>query len=82
MRRQATCFECGEEMEETGRNTLYCPSCDVCSDCGCPDADGFQHYAGCETARAIEAAEIDALPADTCYCHIVGHCAVCDERAA
>ncbi len=51
MRRKATCFECGEDMEETGRNTLYCPSCDVCPECRCPNADGFQHHAGCDMAE-------------------------------
>lgn len=41
------CRECGEHLECTGRYTTYCPSCDVCPDCGCPDADGFSHNAGC-----------------------------------
>jgi hypothetical protein len=41
------CFECGEDGQQTGRYTWYCPSCNVCPECGCPDADGFQHYAGC-----------------------------------
>lgn len=47
-----TCFECGDKMEQTGRLTWYCPSCDVCSECGCPNADGLIHYIGCPIAEA------------------------------
>ena len=41
----------------TGRYTAYCPSCQTCETCGCPDADGFSHYAGCQLAVAAERAE-------------------------
>jgi len=41
------CSACGSHLQLTGRNTLFCPSCDVCSTCGCPDADGFAHYGEC-----------------------------------
>lgn len=41
------CRECGEHLLNTGRYTVYCPSCDGCPECGCPAADGFSHYAGC-----------------------------------
>lgn len=41
------CRECGDHLLLTGRYTPYCPGCDTCPDCGCPYADGFQHYAGC-----------------------------------
>ncbi len=41
------CRECGEHLLSTGRYTTYCPSCDVCCDCGCPNVDGFSHYAEC-----------------------------------
>ena len=41
------CHECGEHLSSTGRYTVYCPSCDVCPECGCPNADGFAHYQGC-----------------------------------
>ena len=44
------CFNCDCQMEQTGRLTWYCPDCDVCPDCGCPRADGFAHYQGCESA--------------------------------
>lgn len=50
----AECFECGEQMEQTGRLTWYCPNCDTCPECGCPNADGFAHYAGCEAADEEE----------------------------
>ena len=56
VRNRPRCFECDELMEQTGRNTLYCPSCDVCPECNCPHADGFAHYEGCE---AIEDDEDD-----------------------
>ncbi len=45
--KKPTCFECDAELEQTGRNTWYCPDCNVCAECGCPDADGFMHYANC-----------------------------------
>jgi len=45
-----SCFECGEHLLSTGRYTTYCPDCDTCPDCGCPNVDGFSHYEGCETA--------------------------------
>ena len=48
------CRECGEHRLSTGRYTPYCPSCEACPSCGCPDADGFQHYAGCEDAPREE----------------------------
>jgi hypothetical protein len=41
------CRECGEHLLSTGRYTVYCPSCDTCPTCGCPNADGFSHYLGC-----------------------------------
>ena len=40
------CSECDEHLEQDGRYTTYCPCCNVCPDCGCPDT-GFSHYAGC-----------------------------------
>lgn len=58
--RPASCFECKAAMEQTGRNTWYCPDCDTCPDCGCPNADGFAHYAGCPTGDD-EAALADAV---------------------
>ena len=45
------CSECDTPLEFTGRNTAYCPSCDTCPTCECPNADGFQHYAGCTDAQ-------------------------------
>jgi len=44
------CAECGEHLESTGRYTTFCPSCDTCPTCRCPNADGFAHYAGCADA--------------------------------
>ncbi len=51
------CGECGEHLLATGRYTVYCPSCNTCPECGCPEADGFSHYAGCPTAAALDAEE-------------------------
>ena len=48
------CGECGEHMLSTGRYTTFCPSCNVCPDCQCPQADGFAHNQGCESAPAEE----------------------------
>jgi hypothetical protein len=49
------CKECDSFIEYTGRNTPYCPSCDVCPSCGCPQADGFSHNIGCpETSEETE----------------------------
>lgn len=45
------CRECGEHLMGTGRYTVYCPSCSVCPECGCPRVDGFEHYAGCIEAQ-------------------------------
>lgn len=42
------CYECGEHLLSTGRYTAYCPCCSCCATCGCPDADGFAHYQGCQ----------------------------------
>ncbi len=42
-----SCSECDEHLESTGRDTVYCPSCDVCPMCLCPQVDNFDHYAGC-----------------------------------
>lgn len=28
------CVECGGDLEQDGRNTWFCPSCDCCPDCG------------------------------------------------
>ena len=44
------CRECGAHLQQTGRYTTFCPSCDVCAECGCPNADGFAHWAGCKAA--------------------------------
>ena len=42
------CSNCGEHtIKQTGRATLYCDDCNTCPTCGCPDVDGFMHYAGC-----------------------------------
>lgn len=43
------CRECGDHLHSTGRYTPYCPSCDTCPDCGCPQADGFEHYDSCDS---------------------------------
>jgi hypothetical protein len=48
------CVECGEHLASTGRYTVYCPCCDCCGECGCPDADGFTHYAGCSLVEEEE----------------------------
>ena len=48
------CRECGTHLEATGRYTVFCPSCDVCAECGCPQVDGFAHYAGCKAAVCEE----------------------------
>lgn len=48
------CSECSEHLEQTGRYTTFCPSCDVCSECGCPGVDGFAHYIGCAFIEAYE----------------------------
>jgi len=53
------CEECGDHGLVTGRYTSYCPSCQTCESCGCPEADGFSHYQGCQLAAAAErAAEV------------------------
>lgn len=52
------CTECDTHLESTGRYTVYCPICDVCPECGCPDADGFSHNQGC-TALDQEEDEAD-----------------------
>lgn len=41
------CKECGAHLVSSGRYTVYCPDCDVCLDCGCPQVDGNMHYSGC-----------------------------------
>lgn len=46
------CRECEDHLESTGRYTAYCPSCDRCQECECPNADGFSHYAGCSEVDA------------------------------
>lgn len=51
------CRECDTHLMSTGRYTVYCPSCSCCFACGCPDADGFQHYLGCTEARSEEEPE-------------------------
>lgn len=33
-RRMHTCRECDEPLEQDGRLTWYCPSCDTCYACG------------------------------------------------
>ena len=43
-----TCRECKMTCEQSGRLTWYCPSCDVCPECHCPNVDGFAHYDGCK----------------------------------
>lgn len=48
-----TCFECGREMEQTGRLTWYCVDCNVCPICDCPQVDGFLHYSGCINAESF-----------------------------
>lgn len=45
------CGECDEHLQLTGRNTSFCPSCNVCSVCDCPQVDGFSHYAGCSESE-------------------------------
>lgn len=57
------CTECKTPLEQTGRNTYYCPVCNTCPECDCPDADGFQHYAGC-SAAAIEEDDFSLLLTD------------------
>ena len=46
------CEECNEHIMITGRYTRYCPSCDCCIDCGCPNVDGFAHYQDCPSNYA------------------------------
>lgn len=48
----AECRECGEHLICDGRYTTYCPSCDVCPDCGCEIGS---HYAGCAEVARLEA---------------------------
>src|SRR5438270_8181888 len=48
--RYGWCVECGSDLEEDGRNTRYCPSCDTCEECGCFDG----HNAGCDLADTEE----------------------------
>jgi hypothetical protein len=55
--RTHNCFECGEYMRFTGRNTAYCPECNVCPECGCPAADGFAHYGGCPVLAELADSE-------------------------
>lgn len=45
------CPECGDHLQSTGRYTVYCPSCNTCPECSCPEADGFSHYAGCSLVK-------------------------------
>lgn len=54
------CSECGEHLLCTGRYTPYCPSCQTCPTCGCPEADGFSHYAGCDEAEEADDDDADA----------------------
>ena len=42
-----SCRECDEHLMNTGRYTVYCPFCNTCPECGCPNVDGFEHYQGC-----------------------------------
>ena len=37
------CGDCDTKLEQDGRNTWYCPSCDMCPECSCFDG----HNAGC-----------------------------------
>lgn len=60
MSRAITCRECDTICEQTGRNTWYCPDCDTCSVCGCPNADGFSHYAGCPSSVISDDEDDDA----------------------
>lgn len=64
------CKECGEHLLSTGRYTTYCPSCDCCSTCGCPNADGFAHYADCTDKG-------DEDNSHVCGCADVHTCMVC-----
>lgn len=41
------CKECDEHIVSSERYTVYCPSCHVCLECGCPQVNGFGHYPGC-----------------------------------
>lgn len=61
MGKAPTCRECQETCEQTGRLTWYCPSCDVCEECGCPRADGFVHNEGCKIAAEEEEMRLDHL---------------------
>lgn len=54
------CRECGAHLLSTGRYTPYCPDCDTCPDCGCPNADGFAHYAGCSLLESELSEEVEA----------------------
>lgn len=58
------CCECGAHLESTGRYTVYCPSCDCCPECLCPNVDGFAHYAGCKAADDDDKGE--RVKCDTC----------------
>jgi hypothetical protein len=53
------CRECDTHLMSTGRYTVYCPSCDTCAECGCPQVDGFAHYADCTAARDDDGKETE-----------------------
>ncbi len=54
--KEKECRECGETLEQTGRLTYYCPSCDVCPECFCEQVDGNFHHSNCSELSVKEEA--------------------------
>jgi hypothetical protein len=46
-----TCQGCSSPLEQTRSGKPYCPLCNACPDCGCPDVEGDQHFDGCPSAK-------------------------------
>lgn len=51
------CFECDAHLLCTGSYTVYCPDCQCCSECECPQVDGFSHYVECQLTMTEEEEE-------------------------
>jgi hypothetical protein len=51
------CRECDSHLLRSGRETTYCPTCDVCPECGEPQADGNYHAPGCPVLAETEESE-------------------------
>lgn len=52
------CDECGTNLEQSGRLTWYCPTCDVCPECLEPQADGAYHEYGCSILAQLQRDEL------------------------